>query len=51
MGKEGQEIKEKDLEIIEGEFVTISQSTVRSVEGGHVEMQQVGALSIDGERI
>jgi hypothetical protein len=45
------DIQEKDLKIIEGEFVTITQSTVRNVEGGHVEMQQVGALSIDGERI
>jgi hypothetical protein len=49
--KEGKEIQERDLEIIEGEFINISQSTVRNVEGGHVELQQVGALSIDGERI
>ncbi len=45
------DLQEKDLEIIEGEFVNISQSTVRNIEGGHIEMQQVGALSVDGERI
>jgi hypothetical protein len=51
MTRDETDIQEKDLEIIEGEFITITQSTVRNVEGGHVEMQQVGALSIDGERI
>ena len=45
------EVENKDLELIEAEFVTVRQSTVRSVEGGHVELQQVGALSIDGERV
>jgi len=45
------EMENEDLEFIEAEFVTIKQSTVRSVEGGHVELQQVGALSIDGERV
>lgn len=44
------DIQEKELDIIEGEFINISQSTVRNVEGGHVELQQVCALSIDGER-
>lgn len=51
MAKDERDIQEKDLEIIEGEFINISQSTVRNIEGGHVEMQQVGALSIDGEKI
>ena len=51
MGDKEQEITERDLEIIEGEFVRISQSSVRNVEGGHVEMEQVCALSIDGEKI
>ncbi|HXX58442.1 MAG TPA: hypothetical protein VEI96_10615 [Thermodesulfovibrionales bacterium] len=48
---ETRELKDEDLDLIEAEFVTIRQSSVRSVEGGHVELQQVGALSIDGERI
>lgn len=51
MEKEQKNIRDQALEIIEGEFVTISQSTVRNVEGGHIEMQQVCALSIDGERV
>jgi hypothetical protein len=51
MVKEERDLQEKELEIIEGEFINISQSTVRNIEGGHIEMQQVGALSIDGERI
>jgi hypothetical protein len=51
MEKEEKDIREKELEIIEGEFININQSTVRNVEGGHVEMQQVGALSVDGEKI
>lgn len=44
-------IEEKDVELIEAEFVNIKQSSIRAVEGGHIEMQQVGALSIDGERV
>lgn len=51
MVKEERDLQEKDVEIIEGEFINITQSTVRNIEGGHIEMQQVGALSIDGERI
>lgn len=51
MDEKEQEISEKELEIIEGEFIKISQSTVRNVEGGHVEMEQVCALSVDGEKI
>ncbi|HYA31761.1 MAG TPA: hypothetical protein VED67_03305 [Thermodesulfovibrionales bacterium] len=45
------DITGEKVDFIEAEFVTIKQSSVRSVEGGHVEVQQVGALSIDGERI
>ncbi|MCL5022879.1 MAG: hypothetical protein M1497_05885 [Nitrospirae bacterium] len=48
---EAKEIEGEDLDFIEAEFVTIKQSSVRSIEGGHIEVQQVGALSIDGERI
>lgn len=51
MGKGKRKIQDKDLEIIEGEFINISRSKVTNVEGGHIEMQQVCALSIDGERI
>ena len=51
MDEKEQEISEKELEIIEGEFIKISQSSVRNVEGGHVEMEQVCALSVDGEKI
>jgi hypothetical protein len=51
MAKDEQELQEKDVEIIEGEFINISQSSVRNIEGGHIEMQQVGALSIDGDKI
>ena len=35
-------IKGKDVEIIEAESVNIKQSSVRAVDGGHIEMQQVG---------
>ncbi|HET6514258.1 MAG TPA: hypothetical protein VFG09_03800 [Thermodesulfovibrionales bacterium] len=48
---EVKELAGADLEFVEAEFLTIRQSTVRSVEGGHVELQQVGALSLDGERV
>jgi hypothetical protein len=44
-------IEGEDREFIEAEFVTVRQSTVKSVEGGRVELQQVAALSIDGERV
>lgn len=45
------EIVKEDLEMVDAEFVTVRQSSIRTVEGGRVELQQVGALSIDGERI
>lgn len=45
------ELEKSDIEVIEGEFITVKQSTVRSVEGGHITLQQVGAFSIDGERV
>jgi hypothetical protein len=48
---DAKDITGEELDFIEAEFVTIKQSSVRSVEGGHVDVQQVGALSIDGERI
>jgi hypothetical protein len=51
MSKEQRELEKSDIELVEGEFITIKQSTIRSVEGGHIELQQVGALSIDGDRI
>jgi hypothetical protein len=52
MATKNEQIFEKsDIEFVEGEFVSIKQSTVRTVEGGHIELQQVGALSIDGERV
>jgi len=51
MSKIEKEIQDKDMEIIEGEFININRSKVTNVEGGHIEMQQVCALSIDGERI
>jgi len=46
-----QEINGENLEVVEGDFITVRQSSVKAVEGGHVELQQVGAVSIDGERI
>jgi hypothetical protein len=51
MKRREKELEKSDLEFIEGEFISIKQSTIRSVEGGHLELQQVGALSIDGEKI
>ncbi|NOY38803.1 MAG: hypothetical protein GXO95_00760 [Nitrospirae bacterium] len=51
MSEKERDIEKKDLSLIDAEFVNVVQSTVRSVEGGHVELQQVGALSIDGERV
>lgn len=45
------ELEGESLDFVEAEFANIRQSTIRSVEGGHIELQQVGALSIDGERI
>jgi hypothetical protein len=46
-----EEISGGDLDVVEGEFISVRQSSVKAVEGGHVELQQVAALSIDGERI
>ena len=51
MYNKGSEIENSDLEFVEGEFINIKQSTIRAVEGGHIELQQVGALSIDGEKV
>lgn len=51
MIKKKKEVQDKDLDIIEGEFININRSKVTNVEGGHIEMQQICALSIDGERI
>ena len=51
MKRKEKELEKSDLEFIEGEFISIKQSTIRSVEGGHLELQQVGALSIDGEKV
>lgn len=44
-------VDERDIDVIEAEFVNIEQSSVRAVEAGHAAMQQVAALSIDGDRI
>jgi len=46
-----EEISGGTLDVVEGEFITVRQSSVKAVEGGHVELQQVASLSIDGERI
>ncbi|TAN41374.1 MAG: hypothetical protein EPN25_05235 [Nitrospirae bacterium] len=51
MEKAETELQEKDLDIIEGEFIRIGQSRVRNVEGSQIEMQQVAAVSVDAERI
>ncbi len=51
MSEKERDIDNSDLSLIDAEFVRVSQSTVRSVEGGHVELQQVGAMSIDGDRV
>ncbi|NTU42054.1 MAG: hypothetical protein HGA78_03185 [Nitrospirales bacterium] len=51
MAKEIVEIEDRRLDLVEAEFMTIRQSSIRSVEGGHIELQQVGALSIDGEKV
>lgn len=45
------EIEDEALDFVDAEFVTVKQSTVRAVEGGHVELHNVGALSIDGDRV
>jgi len=51
MDKETVDIENGRLDLVEAEFINIRQSTVRSLDGGHVEMHQVGAISIDGERV
>jgi len=51
MGENEQEITGRDVELLEGEFVRISGSSVRNVEAGRIEMEQVCALSVDGEKI
>lgn len=51
MNKKTEEMEKKNIGIIDSEFVNIKQSSVRSVEAGHVELQQVGVLTADGERI
>jgi hypothetical protein len=44
------EIENSRAQVIEGEFINIKQSSIRSVEGGHVEMQRC-VLTVDGERL
>ncbi len=51
MEEREKEITDVNMSLVDAEFVNIRQSTVRSVEGGHIDMEQVGAMSIDGERI
>lgn len=46
-----EEIEKKELSVVDADFVNVSQSTVRSVEGGHVELEQVLSLSVDAERV
>ena len=42
MEKNVMDVEGKDLDLVEAEFVKIRQSTIRAVEGGHIELQQVG---------
>jgi len=51
MEKNVLDIEGGDLDLVEAEFANIRQSNVRAVEGGHIELQRVAALSIDGDRI
>ncbi|MCX7988746.1 MAG: hypothetical protein N2647_04825 [Thermodesulfovibrio sp.] len=44
------EIESQNMDIVEAEFMTVKQSTVRAVEAGNAEMQQVCALSVDAEK-
>lgn len=44
------EIESQNMDILEAEFMTVKQSTVKALEAGNVEMQQVCALSVDAEK-
>jgi len=43
-------VEKKEIQVVEGEFINIKQSSVRSVDGGHIEMEKVCAVAIDGEQ-
>jgi hypothetical protein len=51
MGENEQEVTGREVELLEGEFVRISGSSVRNVEAGRIEMEQVCAFSVDGEKV
>ena len=44
------DIEGQSLDILEAEFLNIKQSTIKAVEAGNAEMQQICALSIDSEK-
>ncbi|ACI21281.1 MULTISPECIES: hypothetical protein [Thermodesulfovibrio] len=44
------DIEGQSLDIVEAEFLNVKQSTIRAVEAGTAELQQVCALSIDSEK-
>ena len=44
------EIDGHNMDIVEAEFLTIKQSTVKAIEAGTAEMQQICALSVDTEK-
>ncbi len=49
--KKPKKLQNQDLTVVDADFVNVSQSTVRSVEGGHVELEQVLSLSVDADKV
>jgi hypothetical protein len=50
MNKETLELEKTDVQVVEGEFINIKHCSIRSVDGGHIEMEKVCAVTIDGEQ-
>ena len=44
------DIEGESVDIVEAEFLNVKQSTIRAVEAGTAELQQICALSIDTEK-
>ncbi len=45
------ELDGQNIDIVEAEFMTVKQSTVKAIEAGTAEMQQICALSVDAEKV
>jgi len=50
MSKEAHELNKSEVKVVEGEFINIKDSSIRSVDGGHIEMEKVCAVTVDSEK-